>query len=74
MNEKMTNSRFLDMTGLCNYIYLSKSSVYKMVSRKEIPHIKMGAKTLFDIATIDRWVLNGKRMDEDIPQLPPLNI
>ena len=69
----MIEKRFLDMKGICNYIYLSKSSVYKMVSNDEIPHIKIGSRTLFDIERIDRWVKNGGVMDDDIPELPILN-
>ena len=69
----MEESRFLDMKGLTGYIYLSKSSIYKMVSKNEIPFIKIGSRTLFDIEQIDRWVKNGGRLDDDIPQLPRLN-
>ena len=69
----MTEKRFLDIKGLTEYVHLSKSTIYKMVSKNEVPHVKIGSRTLFDIEQIDRWVLNGGRMDDDIPELPTLN-
>ena len=69
----MTEVKFLDIKGLTGYIHLSKSSIYKMVSKNEIPHIKIGTRTLFDTEQIDRWVRNGGVMDEDVPKLPTLN-
>jgi excisionase family DNA binding protein len=70
----MIESRFLDIQGVCKYIHLSRSSVYKMVSRNEIPFHKVGSRVLFDIHEIDRFVLNGGRKDEDIPRLPMLKV
>lgn len=69
----MTENTFLDIKGVCNYLHLSKSKIYKMVSNNEIPHIKLGTRTLFDIRQIEIWVLNGGRMpDTELPQLPKL--
>ena len=69
----MTEQRFLDMKEVCVYTHLSKSNVYKKVSKDEIPHIKLGTKTLFDIQQINSWILNGGRKpDTDLPQLPKL--
>lgn len=68
----MTNNRFLDMTGLEEYIHLAKSTIYKKVSRNEIPHLKVGSRTLFDINVIDRWLENGGRLDDELPKLPEL--
>jgi excisionase family DNA binding protein len=68
----MTNKRFLDMNGLEEYIHLAKSTIYKKVSRNEIPHMKVGSRTLFDINVIDRWLENGGRLDDELPKLPNL--
>lgn len=72
----MIESRFLDLEGVCRYIHLSRSSVYKMVLNETIPYIKLQGKgkLLFDVQQIDRWVLNGGRKDEDIPRLPMLKV
>lgn len=66
----MTNKRFLDMNGLAEYTNLAKSSLYKKVSRNEIPYLKVGCRTLFDIQVIDRWLENGGRLDDELPKLP----
>ena len=66
----MSDLKFLDVKGLVKYIPLSKSTIYKKVSRNEIPHFKIGARTLFEIEKIDEWVRSGGTTDHDLPQLP----
>jgi excisionase family DNA binding protein len=44
---------------------MSESYVYKMVSNKSIPHIKLGTRTLFERNQIDNWVINGGRVGEE---------
>ncbi len=68
----MIETRFYTMQTLPLYISLSKSTIYKMVSQNTIPHIKIGTRTLFDREQIDKWVLNGGRMEDDLPQLPKI--
>jgi excisionase family DNA binding protein len=68
----MVETRFYTMETLPLYISLSKSTIYKMVSQKTIPHIKIGTRTLFDRQQIDKWVLNGGRIEDDLPQLPKI--
>lgn len=63
-------SRFLDVQALTNYIHMSESYVYKMVSKKSIPHIKLGNRTLFEKNQIDNWVINGGVMRQELPTLP----
>ena len=50
--------QFLDMDGVCTYLMVSKSNIYKKVANKEIPHHKIGKKTLFDVDEINEWVKN----------------
>ena len=66
----MENITYLDVVQLSNYIHLSKSTIYKMVSNKNIPYLKLGTRTLFVKVQIDKWVLSGGNMIENIPQLP----
>ena len=66
----MEEKRFLDVNGLAEYIHMSVSYVYKMVSKQSIPHHKLGSRTLFEINEIDNWVINGGIMKEDLPPLP----
>ena len=55
----MEEKKFLDVQELTDYIHMSESYVYKMVSKKSIPHIKLGTRTLFERNQIDNWVING---------------
>jgi excisionase family DNA binding protein len=68
----MEENKFLDVQILSDYIHLSKSSIYKMVSNKAIPHIKLGTRTLFERHQIDNWVLNSGRVEETLPSLPKI--
>jgi excisionase family DNA binding protein len=68
----MSEMRFLDVPSLAGYIHLSKSSIYKMVSKNTIPYIKMGSRTLFEREKIDNWVLSGGGMSDELPKLPNL--
>lgn len=66
----MEEKRFLDVKGLADHIHMSESYVYKMVSNKSIPHIKLGTRTLFERNQIDNWVINGGRLGDNLPSLP----
>jgi excisionase family DNA binding protein len=68
----MTETRFLDIKGLSEYIHLSKSTIYKMVSNNSIPHHKISTRTLFDTEQINQWVLSGGVIPEELPNLPKL--
>ena len=66
----MTENRFLNVQELTDYIHMSESYVYKMVSKNSIPHIKLGTRTLFERNQIDNWVINGGRLGDELPSLP----
>jgi len=66
----METNRFLNVQELKDYIHVSESYVYKKVMKNQIPHIKLGTRTLFERNQIDAWVINGGVMDVDLPALP----
>lgn len=66
----MEEKRFLNVQELTEYIHMSESYVYKKVSQNQIPHIKLGTRTLFERNQIDAWVINGGVMKEELPALP----
>jgi len=63
-------SRFLDVKLLADYIHVSKSLIYRMVSKGQIPYIKIGSRTIFDRDKINQWLHNHCMMVEELPQLP----
>jgi excisionase family DNA binding protein len=51
----------LNFKQTCDYLQLSKSSLYKLTSKKEIPHYKPGGKRIyFKRSDLDEWITNGK--------------
>ncbi len=66
----MEEQRFFDVGGLAEYIHLSKSMIYKMVSNNTVSYIKIGTRTIFDRIQIDQWLSNGCRIIEEIPEPP----
>ena len=56
--------QFLKVEEVCDYLTLSKSSIYKMVANKEIPHHKVGSRTLFDVDEINMWVKNDGSFEQ----------
>lgn len=68
----MKENRFMNVPMVSDYLKLSKSSIYKMVSNKTIPHRKIGTRTLFVTEEIDNWVLNYGNFEDNLPSLPKL--
>lgn len=50
------NKRFLDVSEVAEYLGLAEQTVYKMVSERRIPFVKMGRRTKFDREQLDRWI------------------
>lgn len=69
---KMEGNNFLDVQLLSEYIHVSKSLIYQMVSKNKIPHIKVGSRTIFDRAQIDQWLRNHCLIVQDLPQVPQM--
>ncbi len=67
----MTINKYMDIDSLIGYIPLTKSTVYSMVSRKQIPFKKIGKKLIFNKKDIDYWIDNNGRniKNENIPTL-----
>lgn len=40
----------------CNYLKISKESLYDYVNRKEIPAFKFGRRWKFSKAALEKWV------------------
>lgn len=57
MNEK----DFLTVKELCEWIRLSRSKVYALVTANKIPHAKVGGKILFNKEKIKIWIDNQSK-------------
>lgn len=60
-NQNILLKEFLTLDEAAEYLSLSKSAVYKMTSKKEIPFYNPGGKKIyFKRIELDSWILNGK--------------
>lgn len=46
----------LTVQEIAKYIGLSVDMIYKLCRQKQIPHIKIGSRTLFKLNSIDKWL------------------
>ena len=49
-------SKLLTAKDIAKFFNISLISVYKAAQRNEIPHIRLGAKYLFEESKIKEWV------------------
>lgn len=54
----------MDIRQAATYVSMSRHTLYEMVSKHQVPHIKMGRKLLFDKTDIDQW-LSTRKVDID---------
>src|SRR5690606_3902061 len=47
---------FLTLPEAADFLSLSKSTLYRMTSQKEIPHLKRGGKILFNQSDLIAWL------------------
>ncbi|MDM1556334.1 helix-turn-helix domain-containing protein [Chryseobacterium indologenes] len=70
----MTNNIYMDINSLTNYIPLTKSTIYSMVSRNQIPYRKIGKKLIFNKEDINNWIEKGGRKNIPEKNLPTLKL
>jgi excisionase family DNA binding protein len=59
--EKSEDQVIGDVHECASWIKKSPSTIYKLVSHREIPHIKSGKKVLFNKEDILSWLSSGAR-------------
>ncbi|MBU9711111.1 helix-turn-helix domain-containing protein [Evansella tamaricis] len=47
---------------IADYLGVSRDTIYKMVQKKEIPHIRIRTRILFYQETIDSWMIKQQTM------------
>jgi excisionase family DNA binding protein len=46
----------------CLYLKIARSTLYNMVYKRAIPHMKKGKKLYFDKEELNEWVLSGRKL------------
>jgi len=78
MKKNSENESYLRVEGVSNYLKISKSMVYKMVNRREIPHVRIGTRLIFDRDDLDKWISSKSEIETslskmELPELPNFN-
>jgi len=48
-------SRIVTMHEISEYLHLHRSTIYRLIKRKQIPAFRIDSDWRFDIEEIDRW-------------------
>lgn len=55
-NAASVPRRLMDITEVSLYIGLQVDTIYRMVSQRRIPFLKVGRRTMFDVQLLDDWL------------------
>ena len=65
--EVSVSRRLMDITEASLYLGLQVDTIYRMVSQRRIPYVKVGRRTMFDVQLLDEWLVKHTVMP-----LPPM--
>jgi excisionase family DNA binding protein len=54
--ESNAGRRLLDIKETSAYLGIQIDTIYRMVSERRIPFVKVGRRTMFDLRLIDDWL------------------
>jgi excisionase family DNA binding protein len=57
----------LTIPEVAEYLKISKSKIYYLVSRKEIPHLKIGRNVRIRQSDLERWLNSQVQDPVDLP-------
>ena len=55
-DERSGPRRLIDIKEASGYLGLQVDTLYRMVSERRIPYIKVGRRTKFDVQLLDTWL------------------
>ena len=58
----LVTRRLLSIEEAATYTGLSKNTLYKMISQRRIPYVKLGSRVKFDAGLLDDWVEQNTMM------------
>ncbi len=54
--DTLLTDKLISISEAAEYLSLAKVTLYKMVSAKRIPHIKLNRRVLFSITQLEEWI------------------
>lgn len=64
IQSKEKEKEYLSIDEIVELLHLSKSTIYKMTSQKEIPHMKLGSRLYFSKEKILEWLKEHEIREE----------
>ena len=64
-NVFLSQKEILNFDEASDYLKMSKSTLYKLTSKKEIPHYKPNRFIFFERAELDKWIRAAKIKSEE---------
>ena len=58
------NDRYLSVAEICTYLGIKRDTVYKWISKKQLPAHRIGKLWKFKISEVDEWVKRDSRVME----------
>jgi excisionase family DNA binding protein len=71
--DKETEDQLMNVTALAEYLSLSRTTIYSMTHRREIPFYKKGKRLYFRQSDIDTWINEGRSKTHDEIEREALN-
>ena len=68
--KSVSEERWLSLEEIAAYLGIKRDTVYKWISRRNMPAHKVGSLWKFRKEEIDRWVISGSASDLTGPQKP----
>ncbi len=56
------NDRYLSVAEICTYLGIKRDTVYKWISKKQLPAHRIGKLWKFKISEVDAWVNDQDRL------------
>jgi excisionase family DNA binding protein len=59
----MTEDKWLTVEEICNYLSVTKDTIYKWIDQREMPAHRVGRRWMFQKEDVDSWIKAGKAAD-----------
>lgn len=61
----MAETKWLTLVEICDYLKISRETVFNWINKKNMPAHKVGRLWRFDAAEVDEWIKSGGSHNED---------
>lgn len=59
----MNEEKWLTVEEICNYLQITKDTIYKWIDQRNMPAHRVGRRWMFQRSEVDTWIKAGKAAD-----------